>query len=127
MGEAVSDLAAWLLECIAEDERVARIAGRYVMEWGATEFEVGGGPYRAVCESSDYGSDPLEHIARHDPARVLAECASKRRLVELHAGVDPCDGHDPITLASEPCDTLRLLALPYRDRPGWRDEWTIGH
>jgi hypothetical protein len=24
---------------------------------------------------------------------------------------------------SAPCPTLRLLALPYADRPGYRDEW----
>jgi hypothetical protein len=26
--------------------------------------------------------NPAEHIARHDPARVLAECEAKRRIVE---------------------------------------------
>ena len=112
----MTDLAAWLLAQIAEDERVARIAGRYVMEWGATEFEVGGGPYRAVCESSDYGSDPLEHIARHDPARVLADCAAKRWLVDL--SVHGCgDDYERVQ---------RALAMPYADRPGYRAEWAVG-
>ena len=136
----MSDLAAWLLAQIEEDERLANVAGRYVMEWKATEFEVGGGSYASVCESSDYGSDPLEHIARHDPARVLAECAAKRAIVARHSdggcpvgwtkdvygGVDhaclECGTFDEYGVAW-PCPTLRILAQPYCDREGWRDEW----
>jgi len=37
------------------------------------------------------------------------------------AGVLPEGFITPYVLA--PCTTLRLLALPYADRPGYRDEW----
>ena len=44
-----------------------------------------------VISSSGYDADQVivaeadgRHIARHDPARVLAECEAKRRIVELH-------------------------------------------
>ena len=58
------------------------------------------------------------HIARHDPARVLAEVETKRRIiarVENHAflmGRDEIHG-----------DLLRLLALTYADHPDYREEW----
>lgn len=77
------------------------------------------------------------HIARHDPARVLAEVDAKRRLIDLHPhsvwptrkgpghlycgtcheedGVIGGDGHH--------CLTLRLLALPYADHADYREEW----
>lgn len=52
------------------------------------------------------------HIARHDPARVLAECEAKRRIVEL------CDGFD-----EQGREVRQLLALPYADHPDYREEW----
>jgi hypothetical protein len=107
----MDDLAGWLLERIAEDERIANAAG----------------------------DDPVdsEHQANWTPARVLAECDAKRQIIELHGAVDAndpdscrecsdsgwagaVDGHSPV---DRPCPTLRLLALPYADRPGYREEW----
>lgn len=69
----------------------------------------------------------------YDPARVLAECAARRRIVELHknTGIDHCevcadDGpwYDRGMLAY-PCPTLLALAQPYAGEPGWRDEWAL--
>ena len=62
------------------------------------------------------------HIARHDPARVLAEVDAKRRTLNLH----PLRSDGRICNEDEdiyPCETVRLLALPYADRPGYRQEW----
>lgn len=57
------------------------------------------------------------------PARVLAECEAKRRIVEEHGGgADPCDAHDA-SFETIPCDTLRALALPYADHSDFREEW----
>jgi hypothetical protein len=77
----VSDLATWLLDRIAEDEAVAREAqGRSAYGYIDTAFE------EAVDLALGEGAREvaLAHIARHDPARVLAECKSKRRIVEEH-------------------------------------------
>jgi len=61
--------------------------------------------------------------------RDLAECESKRRIIELHqlehsrtsVHCGECDeGHQ---YPSWPCTTLRLLALPYADHPAYRSEW----
>lgn len=84
------------------------------------------------------------HIARHDPARVLADIDAKRRVLAMH-GDDAGDcstcgrssyeenpgahlREEPEMIdvwrpASWPCATLRLLALPYIDRPDCRPEW----
>lgn len=54
-----------------------------------------------------------QHIARHDPARVLRECAAKRELVDAwhdeHGG-----GH-----------VLKTLAAVYSDHPDYRQEWSL--
>ncbi|MET7458502.1 DUF6221 family protein [Streptomyces sp. NPDC005574] len=78
-------------------------------------------------------------IAEHDPARVLRDIEAKRALLHEHR----IDGWRCSTCANEetfdddadgnrewsrggkdfPCPTLRLIAAPYADRPGYREEW----
>lgn len=62
-------------------------------------------------------ADRVEHVRRHDPARVLAECEAKRREIARH----PCDN---CGMGDDPCETLRLMTLPYTDHedydPAWR-------
>lgn len=90
----------------------------------------------------------LPHIVNFDPARVLREVEAKRRQVELHkhqvekitqAPFDPMTGErrpDEYEVTCEvcgwssddptsACETLRLLALPFSDRPGYREEWKL--
>lgn len=64
---------------------------------------------------------------RLNPARVLAECEAKRRIVSR------CD----LVLRGRPegmfnagqevdaNDNLRALALPYADHPDYRQEWAV--
>ncbi len=76
------------------------------------------------------------HIARHDPARVLREIDAKRQIIDQCAywneraaseAVDPPKSPQPgldlglLLDAMNP--VLRLLALPYADRPDYREEW----
>lgn len=69
------------------------------------------------------------------PARVLAECEAKRRIVAEHRRV-PCGNsrhqngehcsvcsYDDIPREWHPCPTLRYLAAVYADHPDYRDEW----
>ncbi|MBX6358139.1 MAG: hypothetical protein IRZ05_20110 [Micromonosporaceae bacterium] len=58
------------------------------------------------------------HIARHDPARVLADVDAKRRIIEAALGEQD---HGDFGWAWT--QVLALLALPYADRPGYQDEW----
>lgn len=88
--------------------------------------------------SSTYdGLFMAQHIVRHDPARVLREVERDRKLIELHRAV-PYRSYDPPHLiclecssrdddhyhvTDAPCDTLRLLALPYASHREYRKEW----
>ena len=120
-------LDEFLLARIAEDKRVAMYAagddGR--AEWSVDV--VGDGPA---------GPGSAEHVARHDPARVLAECRAKRRLVLACRDVGPDLGFlgtRPEGLADFPLTprdqhqfaalTLAVLALPYADHHDYRPDW----
>ncbi|MGW7195537.1 DUF6221 family protein [Streptomyces chryseus] len=88
------------------------------------------------------------HIARHDPARVLAEVDAKRRIVAVHCIVYRSIGwleegeeessEIPVCalcvprhahyqrredVPEGPCLTLGLLALPYADHASYREDW----
>lgn len=121
------DLAAWLLEQIAEDDRVAG------------DLAADGYPIHDGRVLSVKGASRVPWPDRWHPVRVLAECGAKRRIVDMHESEDVdgrlMDGEEIIVpccvvcrdengLREEaPCPTLRLLALPYADRPGYRPEW----
>ncbi|MEW2421306.1 DUF6221 family protein [Streptomyces nigra] len=80
------------------------------------------------------------HIAEWDPVRVLREIDAKRQLVKLHSSAvlragggaqyyntqtvcRSCEPSYQFPEQSWPCPTLRLLAAPYSDRPGYQEEW----
>jgi hypothetical protein len=139
-----TDLAAWLLEQITEDEQVARETNDQMMpryDWEVRETHpeklpsvfAAGEIYFVVHEVYD---EAAHHIARWDPARVLSECDAKRRLIELHSRDGGsgycrlCESTDPTETDGShwvlyPCRTLRSLALPYADRPGYREDWRL--
>lgn len=102
----MSDLAGWLLEQIADDERMPPV-----------ERRVG------TCDNMQG-----VHLERQ---RWLAECDAKRRIIALHPQADQpyawmcgtCGEIGQEMDCTYPCDTLRLLALPYADRLGYREEW----
>ena len=122
-GNYAADLATFLLARIAEDEAVARAAS----EFGNSSWQPGEAHRWKLNDQDDLPMTEAEsaHIARHDPARVLAECAAKRALVERDARqvsyVFAGPGEPPTR--EEGTDTLRLLALPYADHPDYQEDW----
>jgi hypothetical protein len=133
----VDELIAFVRTCLDDDEATAAIisSGGYMAQtWHAgpdgpghvgvllfAEDRVIGDPPEAVERYDEPfaivigGRAEHRHIARWDPARVLAEVEAKRAILahhELHA--------EPF-----PCRTMKLLAQPYADRPGWREEWRL--
>lgn len=68
------------------------------------------------CAASD-----AAHIARHDPARVLADVAAKRAMLP-HLIVE---GH-PLTYCDR-CQVLRHMAAVYAEHSGYRPEWRPPH
>jgi hypothetical protein len=64
------------------------------------------------------------HIADWHPARVLAECDAKRRIVEtLTPPTDAAGGTDEVRSGRQDSAVLRLLALPHADHPDYREDW----
>lgn len=151
----MSDLVEFLNRCIDEDERIASAAtpgpwrydqGKHWRKPGTSWFEeaVFAGPdgADAICvagtgETDDWQSmADAEHVALHDPARVLREVEAKRRLLKPHSTgdfpYDP-DGDGPGNYSwtercdecykPTPCPTVRALASAYSDRPGYDPSW----
>jgi hypothetical protein len=151
-------LTEFLLARIAEDEAAAR--GACVMYRPVGEHQNLAGEWvpiipvgsddRAQAERAagfyrERGARNVEVVVFYDPARVLAECEAKRRIVELHSHtssavevVGTLSGGEPFVDAYEvarcsacgtaprgnsACMTVRLLALPYADHPDYRAEW----
>jgi hypothetical protein len=93
------------------------------------EGEPIGARYDVAVVPADH--DAGRHIARHDPARVLAEVAAKRRLMnhaiymtqwtdEHQAGVSE---HEIRMMRIAGEHVLRLVASPYADHPDYRHGW----
>ena len=126
-----------------EDEAAAAEAAHGSADWAergtwwleGVEHNVVGDE-EAFCHPSN-----VNHIVRHDPARVLREVAMKRDLLALHRPgkaefydgdqCDHCAGqcHSSSGLMCEepdaryPCDTVRTLATVHSDHPDYQPEW----
>lgn len=147
----MTDIAQFLAARLAEDENCARLVlsdyGGHVPNWQVPSTGV-----LVVGEDlHPLGDGPLvEHIARHDPARVLAEVAAKRAIVAMHEQAeklvwDPrpagtpvreprrepagycstCQVEDGVIHGTWPCDTLKHLATVYSEHPDFNPAWGI--
>ncbi|MER5715748.1 DUF6221 family protein [Streptomyces sp. NPDC002132] len=128
----MDELVRWLGVQLDEDERIARAAGGSWRElsgnWVAVAAEPSPEPAHRVALV--LVTEERAHIVRHDPARVLREVDAKRRILgEVVPEIDGMESRiDGEWGAGDPTERessrlLRLLALPYADRPGYREEW----
>jgi hypothetical protein len=114
---------------IAEDEAVARaashqkLAGPFHGNWRHDSLHL-----------SSMEREDAKHIARHDPARVLAECAAKRAIIKQWDDVTLEDGvrderddideiHSGLIIALR--DVIKALAAVYSSHPDYRQEWAL--
>jgi hypothetical protein len=152
-----NDLITWLRAQLDDDEQATLASSE--RDWrpdGANSCQVyvrrPDGSNRTIAWCANGYEDDFAnslHIARHDPAWMLAEVNAKRRILDLHTGVHDCPemrtGVYPADRpaaaaygkpgerwaypstehfdADEFCPTARALTLPYADRAGYRDEW----
>lgn len=113
----------WLRSQLDEDEQVALGIGGPHWEREGLSSVVEAVSKRLVVHG-DGMPEPSQavHIARWDPARVLAEVEAKRGLitevVQLDQSADVDAGPTAAAIA-------RLLAQPYAGREGWRDDWSV--
>ncbi len=122
----VDDLVSWLRQQLREDEVLAQkpISEQIPAErWGVT-YRLPGDMDLICREASSRAVGAIEagfanHVARWDPARVLAEVEAKRALI------DYCYPTRIPALEAVAYTVVLHLAQPFADRPGFRDEWRL--
>lgn len=128
----MDDLARWLGQQLDEDERIARGAdpGPWKSESLGRHDQAAiklAAPTSLIQFDGSRAAANGMHVSRHDPARVLREIDAKRQLLNLYAEVAANDVDD-VEYANGWANALgvavRLLAAPYSDRPGFREEWS---
>lgn len=128
----MDDLITWLREQINGDERGAQAAlsGQADPENGWVESRTAGFAGVGIAPHVGHIHEDVQaaHVVRWNPARVLREVAAKRTIVrecENQAAWESTTGRKyPATTAwALAVTTLRVLALPYSDRPGYREDW----
>ena len=106
---------------IAEDEKAARRAlgkAQYDGNYGDTAAEeVIGMGYNEGCRRRG-----MRHFERWMPARVLAECEAKRRVVgECVAAMRREDTSGAVVAHG----VVAALVVVYADHPDYRPEWAV--
>jgi len=142
----MTDLVAFLLARLDEDQAIAlgvSIGPRKPELWIAKLWPFGKAPrnwavdcpFGAVVVDGAFEASAA-HIARHNPARVLAEIAAKRAIIDAHPNVNDGDcgtcvragwgypTHGGSTIEHWPCPTLRLLAAPFADHEDFDPAWS---
>lgn len=156
-------LVEFLEARIAEDQAVAEAADPGTWAF-ADDFEMHG-VGNIVSQTADgqqfniaydhdreagYGAvdvDNATHIVRWDPARVLAECAAKRKVIDLHrmalgdgtefkrggfweqvqvvgcVNCTVCSITGDVCIIEGPCETLLALAAPYASHEQFDPAW----
>ncbi|WP_044385912.1 DUF6221 family protein [Streptomyces cyaneogriseus] len=139
----VEDLAQWLRAQLNEDERIARAAGSGWYGYDPTE-QIAFVPPEDTAHIATHS--PARVLREIDAKRDLldahnGDCSPACRRDHTFSGscalrwmgpVEEIDGmpwvrnEDGRQVPAPPVTTqwtLRLLALPYADRPGYREEW----
>jgi hypothetical protein len=109
----VEDLVQWLRAQLDEDERIARACSGNG-QWNERDIAIYG---------PDLGVEVRAHMAAHDPARVLREIDAKREVVRLSERAHDYAPTFTSGFAAALEGVLRMYAVAYADRPGFREEW----
>jgi hypothetical protein len=120
------DLVTFLRARLDEDEReatwAAEEAGGAVWTIRSIDVVLFDDTDRYV--SGNAQNEVRDHIARHDPARVLDDVAAKRRIVDEAERYSPELEHgDNGEWALEM--VLRLLAAPFAQHPDFDPAWSV--
>ena len=123
-----TDLATWLLWQVDADEQCATAAGHGFGHLPLlTELN---GTWTELDLTQNVRPTYDQRFAKvFAPARVLAECAAKRQLVEIAVAqleaADLYPGGQWAGSNARAAGILQVLALPYADRSGYREEWRM--
>ncbi|QDN64499.1 hypothetical protein FNV66_00890 (plasmid) [Streptomyces sp. S1D4-14] len=151
----MDELVRWLRAQLDEDERIAKAASGSTVfgepgSWKAKpetygpRVTVGPGEndywdreanpqvWRCDDPQDDCGEVSAgmmaegDHIAEHDPARVLREIGAKRQALDHYAEFRrlATGGERAYRLAvGAVAMQIQIMALPYADRPGYQETW----
>lgn len=121
---------------LREDERIAKgcACHAWVLDGASIVPEGRAGWDDVVDWVYDEDGTSREHIARHDPARVLRDVEAKWQVLRLYtnaaSAVMHASGFQPrrTAIQDETCveilgEALKALALAWSDHPDWREEW----
>jgi len=130
-----TDLVEFLLARVAGDEVLARRTDADGGAWFDDLVWLDGALDPEGLDLATTRRAISEHVARHSPDRVLAECEAKRKVIDFAeeaSGLDmTLDSDRRVGLRDEAKEPyvgdliLRALAQPYRDHPDWREEWDL--
>lgn len=133
-------LVSWLRGVLDDEERVARATADHRQRRGEYEWlrvDVTGMPSLvgdALGNVITFGGvggllpEQAEHIARHDPARVLRQVEAYRRVLQRHAPMGAsgycewCPNNDSREV-TWPCPDVLDVASVCSDHPGYREDW----
>lgn len=103
------NITDFLLARIAEDEALAQS----ILDRSAPD------PWDNPMETGNFWPEEVAFSDRHSPARVLAECAAKRGVIDIFK--DRCpevfDGERWVS-------PLAPLAAVYKDHPEYQEAWS---
>lgn len=130
-------IVEFLLERIAEDEAVARDAAavssmRWIENDSLLMFRDPGNPEYAealaIVENYRFNA-AWAHVARQDPARVLAECEAKRRIVDYREQAVQASANTSLPIFEAQVSAydaaLRALAGAHADHPDFDPAWRV--
>jgi hypothetical protein len=127
------DLVAFLRARLDEDEQTAQAVPGWANGWRRNTYpevvpqcdEIRTAEGALIVEIRDDTAG--EHIARWDPARVLAEVEAKRRIVDAFEAVDGDRARLHNAALHLQWNVLRTvvqtLALPHAGHPDYREAW----
>jgi len=150
------EISEFLTARLKEDETAAKDAACEASSIAVSDDEGGLARWRAMdggegitTESAYAGAAFLvapmgyleervaEHVARHDPARVLADIAAKRAVVEHFkvaaeyaqtvdkSQVGVAEAWRVTSIWTQLLHVVKLLAAPYADHPDFRPDWKV--
>jgi hypothetical protein len=134
----VASIVEFLEARIAEDEAIATVAspGPWIWKGDASEDEASLYDSNDALVLSAYGmhtqgflecsGENAAHIARHDPARALADCEAKWQILKLHVVFGEHNNPRARAMWQATGGVLKILAGAYKDHPDYQQEWARG-
>ncbi|MER5653411.1 DUF6221 family protein [Streptomyces sp. NPDC002131] len=120
----MDELVQWLGGMLDEDEQIAQLASSG--PWNRQVGQITGGPDGRVIITQQAQAWNADHIAAHDPARVLREVEAKRDALAHFERIrqHTRQGDEAYVLAEGAVSKqIQIMATAYADRPGYREDW----